>query len=165
MGRDRDAVVAMLPHLVWLKQVILCRSPMPATSMGGHDREMTADLRIGYAVHNLALLALARPAGAARARHRAALAVTGRVVAAHGRAAPNPGVNISQALNVWIIRPIVAIGPPLGALLFVIYMKTDWGISLFFLVPLALVALSGLALRRWRCSTSRRSGSWSRSPL
>ena len=35
---------------------------------------------------------------------------------AHGRAAPNAGVNASQALNVWIIQIVVAIGPPLGAL-------------------------------------------------
>ena len=30
----------------------------------------------------------------------------------------NSGVNISQALNVWIIQAVVAIGPPLGALMF-----------------------------------------------
>src|SRR5207248_2863831 len=33
-------------------------------------------------------------------------------------------------------------------LLFTIYMKTDWGISLFFLTPLALVAIPGLRLQR-----------------
>ena len=48
---------------------------------------------------------------------------------------------MSQALNVWIIQAVVAIGPPLGALLFHVYIKTDWGISLFFLMPLALVAI------------------------
>jgi hypothetical protein len=55
-------------------------------------------------------------------------------------------VNVSQALNVWIIQLIVAIGPPLGGLLFTVYMKTDWGISLFFLVPLALVAIPALRI-------------------
>ena len=59
----------------------------------------------------------------------------------------NPGVNLSQALNVWIIQIIVAVGPPLGALVFSIYMKTDWGISLFFLVPLALVAIPALRVQ------------------
>ena len=54
---------------------------------------------------------------------------------------------MSQALNVWIIQAIVAIGPPLGALVFMIYMKTDWGISLFFLTPLALVAIPALRVR------------------
>ena len=58
----------------------------------------------------------------------------------------NAGVNASQALNVWIIQIVVAIGPPLGALAFIVYMKTDWGISLFFLVPLALVAIPSLRL-------------------
>ena len=58
----------------------------------------------------------------------------------------NHGVNGSQALNVWIIQIVVAIGPPLGALAFMVYLKTDWGISLFFLVPLALVAIPRLRL-------------------
>ena len=60
----------------------------------------------------------------------------------------NSGVNVSQALNVWIVQAIVAIGPPLGAVMFHIYIKTDWGISLFFLVPLALVAIPALRVRR-----------------
>jgi hypothetical protein len=34
------------------------------------------------------------------------------------------------------------------ALIFGVYMKTDWGISLFFLVPLALVAIPALRLRQ-----------------
>src|SRR5713226_6192086 len=58
------------------------------------------------------------------------------------------GVNTSQALNIWIIQIVVAVGPPLGGLFFTIYMKTDWGISLFFLTPLALVAIPSLRLRR-----------------
>src|SRR6516164_7357608 len=58
----------------------------------------------------------------------------------------NAGVNASQALNIWIIQLVVAIGPPLGALVFKVYMKTDWGISLFFLTPLALIAIPTLRL-------------------
>ena len=57
-------------------------------------------------------------------------------------------MNISQALNVWIIQAVVAIGPPLGALIFHVYIKTDWGISLFFLMPLALMAIPALRMRR-----------------
>ena len=43
---------------------------------------------------------------------------------------------------------MVAIGPPLGALIFTVYMKTDWGISLFFLTPLALVAIPALRIQK-----------------
>jgi len=57
-------------------------------------------------------------------------------------------VNRSQALNVWIIQAIVAIGPPLGALIFHVYIKTDWGIPLFFLVPLTLIAISAVRVRK-----------------
>ena len=41
----------------------------------------------------------------------------------------------------------MAIGPPLGALMFPPYIKTDWGIPLFFLVPLALMAIPALRIR------------------
>jgi hypothetical protein len=57
-------------------------------------------------------------------------------------------VNLPQALNIWIIQAVVAIGPPLGALIFTVYMKTDWGISLFFLTPLALVAIPALRVQK-----------------
>jgi hypothetical protein len=60
----------------------------------------------------------------------------------------NAGVNGSQALNIWIIQIVVAIGPPLGGLIFTVYMKTDWGISLFFLTPLALVAIPALRVQK-----------------
>ena len=76
-----------------------------------------------------------------------------RSVAAIWSRGPNPAVDVAQALNVWMIQIIVAVGPPLGGFAFNVYMKTDWGISLFFLTPLALVALPplrvpGLALFR-----------------
>ena len=57
-------------------------------------------------------------------------------------------MNPSQALNIWIIQIVVAIGPPLGGLIFTVYMKTDWGISLFFLTPLALIAIPSLRIQR-----------------
>jgi hypothetical protein len=142
-------VVAMSPHLVWLKQVDF----VPFTYAGdvyGHVTRATAvHLIIGYVGHNLALLslpvAMALLALSIGRRWRSPFAVAARTWSR----GPNPGVNISQALNVWIVQAIVAIGPPLGALFFVVYLKTDWGISLFFLVPLALVALPVLRLRRY----------------
>jgi hypothetical protein len=95
---------------------------------------------IGYVLHNLALCAVPAALGLL------ALALRSRwspraITAATWSRGPNPGVNLSQALNVCIIQVIVAVGPPLGGLLLTIYVKTDWGISLFFLTPLALVAI------------------------
>jgi hypothetical protein len=66
----------------------------------------------------------------------------------HWSRGANASVNGSQALNIWIIQSVVAIGPPLGGLIFTVYMKTDWGISLFFLAPLALVAIPQLRIQR-----------------
>jgi 4-amino-4-deoxy-L-arabinose transferase-like glycosyltransferase len=128
-------VVAMIPHLIWLKQVDF----VPLTYAGDvyslSDRTQSAELVLGYVGHNLALLAL--PVALAAL----ALAWPPRWLAYAWSRGPNPGVNLSQAINVWWIQAIVAIGPPLGGLAFTVYMKTDWGIPLFFLVPLALVAI------------------------
>ena len=134
-------VVAMIPHLLWLGEVDFVPLTYAGDVYGLQSRAQNLQLVLGYIGHNLALLAL--PAGIAAA-----------VLAWSGRRQPlafvtpgvNPGVNASQALNVWIIQAVVAIGPPLGALIFTVYMKTDWGISLFFLVPLALVAIPALRL-------------------
>jgi 4-amino-4-deoxy-L-arabinose transferase-like glycosyltransferase len=146
-------VVAMIPHLVWLKEVDF----VPLTYAGDvyalSSRALNVQLVLGYVGHNLALLAAPVALAALAlawtprwwrllARQPAAL-----VTRTWSRGA-NPGVNLSQALNIWIIQIVVAVGPPLGGLAFTVYMKTDWGISLFFLTPLALVAIPSLRLRR-----------------
>jgi len=134
-------LVAMAPHLWWLKQVDF----VPLTYAGDvyalKDRAECLQLVLGYIGHNVALLAA--PVALA------ALVLAGRHPLTPARnwvRGVNAGVNGSQALNVWIAQTVVAIGPPLGALAFMIYLKTDWGISLFFLVPLALVAIPRLRL-------------------
>src|SRR6476646_7326873 len=134
-------VVAVSPHLWWLKQVDF----VPLTYAGDvyalTDRSECLKLVLGYISHNLALLAAPVILAALALSWRHPL--TPARVWARGA---NHGVNGSQALNVWIAQIVVAIGPPLGALAFVIYLKTDWGISLFFLVPLALIAMPRLRM-------------------
>lgn len=135
-------VVAMIPHLIWLWDVDF----VPLTYAGDvyslSDRTRAVPLVVGYVGHNLALLALPiMLAGLA-------LAWPPRWALRMFRPGPNPAIDAGQALNVWIVQAIVAVGPPLGALAFTIYMKTDWGISLFFLVPLAVVAIPTLRIRR-----------------
>lgn len=145
--------VAMIPHLLWLSDVHFAPLTYAGDSYAITDRGLVAQLVLGYVVHNLALLALpVALAGLALALvpplrallARAPLEIVTRAWARGG----NGTVNLSQALNVWIIQAIVAVGPPLGALAFSIYIKTDWGISLFFLVPLALVAIPSLRVQR-----------------
>jgi hypothetical protein len=133
-------VVAMIPHLIWLKQVDFVPLTYAGDVYGLSSRAQSAQLVLGYVGHNLALLAL--PVALAAL----ALAWPPRWIAHAFSRGPNPGVNFSQALNVWWIQAIVAIGPPLGGLIFTVYMKTDWGISLFFLVPLALVAIPAVRI-------------------
>jgi 4-amino-4-deoxy-L-arabinose transferase-like glycosyltransferase len=137
-------VVAMAPHLMWLVQANFAPIAYASDSYTITDRAQVRDLALGYVGHNLALLALpvalAAVALAWQPRRLKFFSFWSR--------GPNPGVNPTQALNVWIVQAIVAIGPPLGAVLFHIYIKTDWGISLFFLVPLALVAISAVRVRQ-----------------
>jgi 4-amino-4-deoxy-L-arabinose transferase-like glycosyltransferase len=136
--------VAMIPHLLWLKEVDFVPLTYAGDVYGLESRAQNVRLVLGYIGHNLGLLAL--PAGIAAMvlawsrRWRQPFAFV-----AHGA---NASVNVSQALNVWIIQAVVAIGPPLGALIFTVYMKTDWGISLFFLTPLALLAIPALRVQK-----------------
>src|ERR1019366_6611397 len=137
------ATLAMIPHLMWLKEVDFVPLTYAGDVYGLSSRAQSAQLVLGYIGHNLALLAvpvtLAALAWTSLVRPSAALA---RIWSRGANAA----VNRSQALNIWIIQIVVAVGPPLGGLFFTVYMKTDWGISLFFLTPLALVAVPALRL-------------------
>jgi uncharacterized membrane protein (UPF0136 family) len=137
-------VVAMLPHLVWLQQVNFAPLTYAGESYAITDRGTINALALGYVGHNLALLALpvllASLALAWPPRRWWLFAFWSRGATA--------GVNFAQALNVWIIQAMLAIGPPLGAMAFMVYIKSDWGIPLFFLGPLALLAIPRLRLRR-----------------
>jgi 4-amino-4-deoxy-L-arabinose transferase-like glycosyltransferase len=137
-------VIAMIPHLIWLKQVDFVPLTYAGDVYGLSSRAQSIQLVLGYIGHNLALLAVPVVLAAVALAWRQPLSLFTR---AWSRGA-NASVNASQALNIWIIQIVVAIGPPLGGLIFTIYMKTDWGISLFFLTPLALVAIPSLRLQK-----------------
>ncbi|KRQ96556.1 hypothetical protein CQ12_08835 [Bradyrhizobium jicamae] len=137
-------VVAMLPHLMWLKQVNFVPFTYAGDTYTLTDRATINELVVGYIGHNLALLALPAVLGAIALMWRP-WRLTPFPFLARGA---NSGVNTSQALNVWIIQAVVAVGPPLGALMLHFYIKTDWGIPLFFLTPLALVAIPAVRVRK-----------------
>src|SRR6266566_841009 len=146
-------VVAMVPHLVWLKEVDFVPLTYAGDVYGLSSRAQSLQLILGYISHNLALLAVpvALAALALVWAPRWWTILARQPLAPFTRAwsrGANAGVNASQALNVWVIQIVVAVGPPLGGLIFTVYMKTDWGISLFFLTPLALVAIPSLRLHK-----------------
>ena len=146
-------VVAMVPHFIWLRDVNFVPFTYAGEIYSLTDRRMIDNLALGYVGHNLALLALPVVLAAI------ALAWPSRwrkpSFAFWSRGA-NASVNTTQALNVWLIQAVVAIGPPLGAVLFQVYIKTDWGIPLFFLVPLALIAIPALRVRQHRAASADR---------
>jgi hypothetical protein len=144
--------VAMLPHLAWLREVDFVPLTYAGDVYGVSDRTENIQRVFGYVGHNIALLmlpvALATLALAWAQRWWRFLRQPSAWLARSWSRGGNGGVNLSQARNIWIIQAIVAIGPPLGGLFFNVYMKTDWGISLFFLTPLALVAIPTLRIQK-----------------
>jgi len=140
--------VAMIPHLIWLKEVDFIPLTYAGDVYGLSSRARSVELVLGYVGHNLALLvlpiALAWVPLSRATLLRQPLAQFTRM---WSRGA-NSTVNVPQARNIWIIQAVVAVGPPLGALIFSVYMKTDWGISLFFLTPLALSAIPSLRFQK-----------------
>jgi 4-amino-4-deoxy-L-arabinose transferase-like glycosyltransferase len=143
---------AMIPHVVWLAESHFVPLTYAGDTYSLDDKSQVHQLVLGYLLHNAGLLAVpVALAGLAMALvppwRTLLLRAPSRIVTRAWARGLNPGVDRSQALNVWFIQLIVAFGPPLGALAFSIYMKTDWGISLFFLVPLALVAIPTLRVQ------------------
>src|ERR1700730_4112718 len=146
-------VVVMIPHLVWLREVDFVPLTYAGDVYGLSSRAQSAQLVLGYVGHNLAPLAapLALAVVALASIPPWWATLTRQPLALFTRAwsrGANPAVNTAQALNIWIVQIVVAIGPLLGGLAFTVYMKPDWGISLFFLRPLALVAIPALRLQR-----------------
>lgn len=144
--------LAMIPHIVWLADAHFVPLTYAGDTYSLADSAQVHQLVAGYVLHNLGLLALPVALAALAMAlvppwGKLLLRAPTRIVTRAWARGGNAGVNLSQALNVWIIQVIVAVGPPLGALVFSIYMKTDWGISLFFLVPLALVAIPALRVQ------------------
>lgn len=144
--------LAMIPHIVWLADAHFVPLTYAGDTYSLADSAQVHQLVAGYVLHNLGLLALPVALAALAMAlvppwGKLLLRAPARIATRAWARGDNPGVNVSQALNVWIIQVIVAVGPPLGALVFSIYMKTDWGISLFFLVPLALVAIPALRVQ------------------
>lgn len=144
----------MLPHLWWLKQVDFLPLIYADDVYGGRTFLTTLRLVWIYFTHNIGLLliplAFAAIALAWKLQWWKSLRRRGFVrefIASAKRPwvrGSNSGVFLTQARHIWIIQIIVGVVPPLAAVTFGIYMKTDWGISLFFLAPLAFVALPTL---------------------
>jgi 4-amino-4-deoxy-L-arabinose transferase-like glycosyltransferase len=146
-------MIAMAPHLVWLAQVdflpLTFATETYVMPNGAHRFKFVA----GYIEHNFALLVLPLVIAAlvlawAPRWWWVLLRSPAALFSSPWSQRNNPGVRRSQALNIWIVQAVVAIGPPIGGVVFAVYMKTDWGIPLFFMVPLALVAMPALRVQK-----------------
>src|SRR3954467_15363169 len=123
-------VVAMIPHIVWLADAHFVPLTYAGDTYSLEDSGQVHQLVAGYALHNIALLALpvaltALAMALVPPWFRLLLRAPWRIVTRAWARGANASVNLSQARNVWLIQIIVAVGPALGALAFSIYMKTD----------------------------------------
>src|SRR5207248_1696590 len=105
------AVVAMIPHLIWLKQVDFVPLTYAGDVYGLSDFAQSTALVLGYVAHNLALLAVPVALAALAILWTGLLRRPSLAVSRIWSAGPNGSVSASQALNVWIIQLVVAIGP------------------------------------------------------
>jgi 4-amino-4-deoxy-L-arabinose transferase-like glycosyltransferase len=141
--------VAVTPHLVWLWQVDFAPLVYAGEVYAQPARARSLISIADFLGHNLALLAPVLVVGvlvlALRAPgSRRRLWWPGWLAAG----AVPAGTRLAQALNIWSIQSLVVIAPVCGALAFAILMKTDWGIPMFFLMPLALLAWPRVRVRR-----------------
>ena len=146
-------LIAMMPHLIWLEQVNFLPLTFATETYVMPSRARSLELVVAYIGHNLALLALPLAIAAlvlawSPRWWRVLLRKPAAFFSSPWSQRNNSGVNRSQALNIWIIQAVVAVGPPIGALIFAISIKTDWGIPLFFLTPLALLAIPVLRVQK-----------------
>src|SRR5258707_14573079 len=102
-------LVAMIPHLVWLTQADFLPLTYAGDVYGLSSRAQSVQLVLGYLGHNLALLAVPVVlALIALARVPRWWAKPSALFAHLWSRGPNPGVNLPQALNIWIIQIVVA---------------------------------------------------------
>src|SRR5258708_30733937 len=92
------AIAAMIPHLMWLNEVDFVPLTYAGDVYGLSSRAQSAALVLGYIGHNLALLA------APVALAILALAWPPRWIGQMWSRGANPGVNVAQARNVWMIQ-------------------------------------------------------------
>ncbi|MCO5130538.1 MAG: glycosyltransferase family 39 protein [Xanthobacteraceae bacterium] len=146
-------LAALTPHLAWLWR----NDFEPLTYAGGayeiSSRLESLRLAGNYLGHSVAMLLPPVAIGALALifppwRSLALVRNFPKMARLNWSRAPNPAVRIPRAIQIWIIQGVIAIGPPLGGVAFAVYMKTDWGIPLFFLVPLSLLAIPMLRVPR-----------------
>lgn len=122
-------IVAMLPHAIWL--VRSDYAPFEYASIylhqPGRSSATTAAAALGH--HALLLLPVVLAIGWAigRQKMRHAIAQT--------------GVRIETARLIWVVIAVFAVLPPALAVILDVHMKSDWGIPLYGLVPLALMTV------------------------
>jgi 4-amino-4-deoxy-L-arabinose transferase-like glycosyltransferase len=149
-------IVALSPHLWWLQQRGFLPLVYGTQTYGSRPFSETFAADSLYVVHNLSLLlipiAFAAIAlswklqawNAIRARGFFRELVNG--IKRPWVAGANSGVTIPAARNIWMTQIVVGIVPPIAGMIFSVTMKSDWGQTLYFLVPLSLVAIPALRM-------------------
>jgi hypothetical protein len=134
--------VAMAPHLIWLARADFIALTYMHDAYADFPVSVIRETIWVYVAHNFLFVSLLT-AGLAWV----ALIGWSRLFDLPWLKAWSPSVRLPQAINIWLIQAMVAFGPPVAALALAVFMKADWGIPLFFLVPLAIVAVPRLRVQ------------------
>jgi 4-amino-4-deoxy-L-arabinose transferase-like glycosyltransferase len=141
-------LIAVIPHLLWLAGVDFMSITYARDIYEVHNRAEALSSALDYAGHTFALLLLPIVLGAITLFGRESRASAPARAAVGRERDVSPEVDHQQAIHIWIIQFVLIVGPPLGAVALAVKMKSDWGIPIFFLVPLALVAIPQLRVPR-----------------
>ena len=96
--------VALIPHLVWLKQVDFVPLTYAGEVYSLSDRTLNLKLVIGYIGHNLALLAACIALAALALAWGSLVRRRSTLFTRSWRRGPNESVNFSHALNITFLR-------------------------------------------------------------
>ncbi|MGO4711931.1 glycosyltransferase family 39 protein [Bradyrhizobium sp. 2TAF24] len=139
-------IAGLAPHVWWLVQVNFAPFTYAGDVYELGSRTRAAQFALLYVGHNIALLTPVLLAGWGALFWQPLNQPWWRSMIRMSQA--STGVDLAQARNVWMIQGIIGLVPPVAAVAFAIYIKTDWGIPLFFLVPLACLAIPHLRVQR-----------------
>jgi 4-amino-4-deoxy-L-arabinose transferase-like glycosyltransferase len=127
-------LAAIAPHLIWLVQ----SDYAPFAYAAHHLAQSTYSplLQAGAELRHHAALLL--PAGVALAW----------VIARNRLPGAASGVRLGQARHIWLIAGLLLVLPPVMTVAFRVDFAVDWGLPLYTLLPLALLAVPQLAIAR-----------------
>jgi 4-amino-4-deoxy-L-arabinose transferase-like glycosyltransferase len=128
-------LAALAPHLVWLVRSDYAPFEYAQRHLQPTNHSPLAQDGIVFG-HYLALLL------------PVALVLAWAVCFPRLRPPDHPAVRLDRARHIWLIAVVLVVLPPILTVAFGVYFAVDWGVPLYTLLPLAVVAIPRLGIGR-----------------